>query len=173
MSEGRGAGRSVTGHLDDEAGGGGAGELLLAGDQPPVADGEGREPVTRDEIGSEDLRRLVLDASSRALAGHDLFDSATASSLVRVGAYDSALTTLIPALIRDFAGRAPSLCVSALTLGGRAALDALAGDRVDLVIGLARPAGPDFISTPLYEESYRVVGRPDDPLMAGPLDLDA
>lgn len=117
--------------------------------------------------------RAAVDAAARALAGHDPFDPATASGLVRVGAYDSALTTLVPALIHDFAGRAPSLCVSALTLGGRAALDALAGDRVDVVVGLARPAGPDFVSTPLYEETYRVVGRADDPLMAGPLDLDA
>src|SRR6476660_1706364 len=47
--------------FEDEAGGFGAGEVLLAGDEVAVADGEGAEGARLDVVGAE-FANLVLDA---------------------------------------------------------------------------------------------------------------
>lgn len=142
----------------------------IFGDELFLRRPHGLEP-TAVALALEPSVREAVDALSNALAGTEPFDPGSATGLVRIGAYDSALSTIVPTLIHKLSEIAPGLQISALTLGRREALDALASGRIDIAIGFLFGVGPDVVQRRLYEESYRVVCRAGDANAEGTLTL--
>ncbi len=92
---------------------------------------------------------------------------------MRIAALDAEQAILIPPLAARLRQRAPGLTLSVLPLGRAAAIEAVTEGRADLVLGFVWDR-PDAISgETLYDESFRVAGRPESLPQAPRIDLDA
>lgn len=116
--------------------------------------------------------RAAVEGLSALLAGPQPFDPASAEGLLRVGAFDTELATILPGLIRDLRTEAPGLSIAARSIGRRPALDALEAGDLDLAFGFFWSVGSDFEVTHLYEDGFLVVSRRDDPALTEPLTLE-
>lgn len=118
----------------------------------------GMEP-TAVAIRLEPEIRKAVDALNGALVSPEAFDPASASGVLRIGAYDSEMAVLVPQMIACIQAEAPGLKFAARALGRRDALDALEAGELDLAIGFYWDLPAAFLSTPLHEERYLTVAR--------------
>lgn len=142
------------------------------GDELLLRRPHGFEP-TAVALALEPIVRRVVEDLSDALAGPPSFVPASFDGVVRIGAFDNELTTLLPPLIRIAGTEAPGMRISARSVVRKAALDALAGGDLELALGYFRHLGPDDFAETLYEETFLVVGRGDDPAMLRGLTLES
>ncbi|MCZ8315305.1 LysR family transcriptional regulator [Phreatobacter sp.] len=132
----------------------------------------GMEP-TAVALALEPAVRSAVDALRGALGAARTFDPAAAAGIVRIAALDAAQSVVVPPLARRLAREAPGLRLSVLPLARGEAVAALAEGRVDLSVGFIWDR-PDMISAELlYEEGYRVAGRPEALPDAPRVSLDA
>ena len=118
----------------------------------------GLEPTSVASALEAEIERAV-DTLRGALRGPPAFDPAESQALIRIGALDSELATLLPRLMKSLNDDAPKMRLAAHTMGRRAAIDALSARDIDLALGFFWDAGKDVMVDPLYEESYLVIGR--------------
>ncbi len=131
---------------------------------------KGMEP-TAVALGLEPRIRLVVETLSQALSVPVTFDPATSTEVIRIGAYDNEMTTLVPGLLQRVRAQAPGVRVSILPLGRRPALEALESQDIDLALGFAWDLPRNIVKTDLYEESYSVVMRQGHDLAGQEVDL--
>lgn len=132
----------------------------------------GMEP-TAVALALEPAVRSAVDALRGALGAARTFDPVAAAGIVRIAALDAAQSVVVPPLARRLAREAPGLRLSVLPLARGEAVAALAEGRVDLSVGFIWDR-PDMISAELlYEEGYRVAGRPEALPDAPRVSLDA
>jgi DNA-binding transcriptional LysR family regulator len=112
----------------------------------------------------------AVEALRGALGATRQFDPGTSEGVIRIAALDSQQAVIIPQLAARLRMVAPGLGLSVLPIGRSAAVDALIEGRIDLALGFVWNLPETIQSTPLYEESYRVVGRaaslPHAPVLA-------
>ena len=131
---------------------------------------KGMEP-TAVALGLEPKIRNVVETLSGAISVPVSFDPTTATDIVRLGAYDNEMITLVPDLLQIIRAQAPLMRVSILPLGRRPALDALEQGEIDLALGLAPNLPRNILKVDLYEENYSVVMRLGHPQAAGRMTL--
>ncbi len=132
----------------------------------------GMEP-TAVALALEPSLRSAVETLRGALGSARAFDPAAATGIVRIAALDAAQSVVVPPLARRLARDAPGLRLSVLPLARGEAVAALADGRVDLSLGFIWDR-PDMVSAELlYEEGYRVAGRPEALPDAPHVSLDA
>jgi DNA-binding transcriptional LysR family regulator len=102
----------------------------------------------------------AVEALRGALGAARSFDPATAEGVIRIAALDSQQAVVIPQLAARVRRAAPGLGLSVLPIGRAAAIDALIEGHVDLALGFVWNRPETILSSPLYDEDYRVVGQP-------------
>jgi LysR family transcriptional regulator, mexEF-oprN operon transcriptional activator len=130
----------------------------------------GLEPTRRARELLPQVEELLQRA--RALIGGPAdFTPATSDRQFRIAAADLVTTLLAGTLLRQFAGAAPLARLGFRFLVGRAALEALARDEVDLAVGRFHAVPRGFAAETLFEENYVVIARAGHPRVAAGLDL--
>jgi DNA-binding transcriptional LysR family regulator len=99
------------------------------------------------------------------------FDPSTAEALVRIGAFDYELATLLPRLVGVASRQAPGIRIVARAIGRDEALAALAASELDLAIGFFWRTPETTLLTELYREDYVAVARGRDAIARKPLTL--
>lgn len=133
---------------------------------------KGMEP-TAVALGLEPKIRSVVETLSQAISTPVVFDPASSTDTLRIGAFDNEMTTLIPCFLQMVRSDAPGMRVSILPLGRRPALDALEQGDIDLALGFAWNLPRSIKQTQLYEERYSVVMRKGHPLAQQKMTLQA
>lgn len=119
---------------------------------------KGMEP-TAVALDLEPKVRLIVETLSEAISAPTTFDPTTSEEVIRIGAYDSEMTTLVPELLQAIRAEAPGMRVSILPLGRRPAFEALEHREIDLALGFAWDEPHSIRKVRLYEENYCVVMR--------------
>ncbi len=132
----------------------------------------GMEP-TAVALALEPAVRSAVEALRGALGRARAFDPAAATGVLRIAALDAAQSVVIPPLARRLADAAPGLRISVLPLARGEAIAALTEGRADLSLGFIWDRPEAISAEPLYEEGYRVAGRPDALPQAPHVSLDA
>lgn len=104
----------------------------------------------------------AIEEVRAAFSGPAPFDPRTAQGVLRVGAFDYELSTLMPRVIGAVAAAAPGIRIVARAIGRAQALEALASGELDCAIGYFWSTTDAIIATPLYTESYAVLFRRGD-----------
>lgn len=130
----------------------------------------GLEP-TAYAVMLEPRMRRAIEELRQALSTPAAFDPAVVEGVIRIGAFDYELSTLVPAFIAHIADHAPGVRIVARALGRDQALNALIDGQLDLAIGYFWNAPKTFLLSKLYTEGYAVVARVRDPLACKPLTL--
>ncbi|GAB5446137.1 MAG: LysR family transcriptional regulator [Gymnodinialimonas sp.] len=133
---------------------------------------KGMEP-TAVALGLEPKIRSVIETLSQAISTPVVFDPASSTDILRIGAFDNEMTTLVPQLLQVVRAEAPSMRVSILPLGRRPAIDALEQGDIDLALGFAWSLPRSIQKTKLFDESYSVVMRQGHPLAQQQMTLKA
>lgn len=133
---------------------------------------KGMEP-TSIALSLEPKIRMIVETLSDAISTPVNFRPATSNAVIRIGAYDNEITTLVPDLLRHIREQASGMRVSILSLGRQSAIDALENQDIDIALGLAWDLPRSIRKIDLYEESYAVVMRRGHPLGAAGFDLNA
>lgn len=134
----------------------------------------GLEPTALARELEPKIRRIVR-LISETLEGTEEFDPGSASTDLRIGAFDYELTSIIPKLVAKLRKFSPHINVHAFPLHDDEALNALVQGQIDLSIGyfeLARGSEKSYVAAPLYDEHYVLAGRQDHPLFSEPLTLE-
>ena len=116
--------------------------------------------------------RRAVEAANAALSGGGGFDPSTSDATIRLAALDSALAVMIPQIQSALAVEAPGVTLQALPIGRPEAEAALKDGALDIAIGVFPHHGEDFVSAPLYRDTYLVAGRRDHPLLDGKLTME-
>ena len=132
---------------------------------------KGMEP-TAVALALEPKIRRVVETLSDALNAQSVFDPAQATDVIRIGAYDNEMTTLIPDLLQSIQQQAPGMRVSLRSLGRHPALEALLQHDIDLALGFAWNIPRSIHKIDLYEETYALVMRAGHPLAGQEISLD-
>ncbi|MEM6694328.1 MAG: LysR family transcriptional regulator [Pseudomonadota bacterium] len=132
---------------------------------------KGMEP-TAVALGLEPKIRHVVETLSSALKDPVAFDPASSTGILRLGAYDSEMTSLVPPFLRKVRNEAPGMRVSILPLARQAALEALDHGTLDLALGLAWNLPRNIRRIGLYQENYSVVLRQGHPIARQGMSLD-
>jgi DNA-binding transcriptional LysR family regulator len=106
--------------------------------------------------------RRAIEELRAGLAELEAFDPAEAQAIVRIGAFDYELATLLPRLVGVVAEQAPQVRIVARAIGRGDAQGALATGDLDLAIGFFWNTPKAIVLTHLYEERYAVVARKRD-----------
>ena len=133
---------------------------------------KGMEP-TAVAVGLEPKIRHVVETLSEAISTPIDFDPAASTEIIRIGAFDNEMTTLVPNLLQTVRVQAPGMRVSILPLGRRPALDALEQGEIDLGLGFAWNLPRSIRKIDLYDEGYSVVMRKGHPLSSRTMDITA
>jgi DNA-binding transcriptional LysR family regulator len=96
-----------------------------------------------------------------ALGRGDAFEPASAQGAVRINALDLEQSVLLSGLLARIATAAPGLTLMVAALRRPAALDALVAGTCEIALGFFPQPGEAFAATPLLDDDYAVVGRPD------------
>lgn len=131
----------------------------------------GFEP-TAVAIAMEPVIRGAVESISDVLMGPAPFSPASATGIFCIGAYDSELATLIPPLLTKLEIDAPNLKLSARAASRSTALDLIEHRQLDMGLGFYWDLPDQFLKTHLYDETYVVVGRQDNPILQKELTLD-
>ena len=140
------------------------------GDQLFLRTPTGMEP-TAVALKLEPKVRLVVETLSEAISQPAVFDPATSQDVLRIGAYDNEMTTLVPDLLKLIRAQAPGMRISILPLGRRPAFDALEHRETDLALGFAWDLPRSIRADKLYDETYCVVMRKGHALGGGKVTL--
>ena len=132
---------------------------------------KGMEP-TATAVRIEPKIRAVVETLSEAIRAPVDFDPSVATDLIRIGAYDNEMTTLVPGLLQTIRRQAPGMRVSLLPLGRRPAFEALDMREIDIALGFSWNLPRNILSRELYVETYTVVMRKGHALDKPALDLD-
>lgn len=130
----------------------------------------GLEPTAFAVVLEPRVRRAIEELHA-GLSTPAEFDPVSAKAVVRVGAFDYELSTLVPSLVGVIAERAPGVRIVTRAIGREQALGALADGDLDLSIGYFWSASSAISLKHLYSESYVVVARARDPIARKPLTL--
>ncbi|MGD9816895.1 MAG: LysR family transcriptional regulator [Hyphomonadaceae bacterium] len=130
----------------------------------------GLEPTAFAVMLEPRVRRAIEELHA-AFSAPVEFDAASAKAVVRIGAFDYELSTLLPPLVGAIADRAPGVRIVTRAIGREQALGALAEGDLDLAIGYFWSASSTILLKQLYSESYAVVARTKDPIARKPLTL--
>jgi DNA-binding transcriptional LysR family regulator len=103
----------------------------------------------------------AIDALREGLSAPAAFDPRASQHIVRIGAFDYELSTVLPRFVGAIADEAPGVRVIARAMARDQALKALADGELDLAIGFFWNAPDTIALTKLYSESYAVVARAD------------
>jgi DNA-binding transcriptional LysR family regulator len=114
-----------------------------------------------------DLMRLAQDI----VAGAAVFEPATSDREFRLAANDLVVTLFGPQLLAKLASEAPATRLTTLFAVGKAALNALQRDEINLAIGHFYQVSDEFETEILLQESFSVVARHGHPRIAEALDL--
>jgi DNA-binding transcriptional LysR family regulator len=147
--------RRLRGIFDDEL------FLRHAGGVEPTARAQELEPVVRD----------ILELARKALDRSEAFEPARASGVVRIAMPDHHCALLTRPLIDLFAREAPGLQISVRPLVRQQALDALAGNEIDLALGHFLKCQEGLSARLLFEDDHVVIARRDHPVVKRKLDL--
>ena len=134
----------------------------------------GLEPTALAHELEPKVRRIV-QLISETLDGAEAFDPGTATTDLRIGAFDYELTGILPNLIAELRTVSPNICVHAYPLQNREALDEMVSGQIDLSIGYFDSPSiheTPFVAEPLYSEHYVLAGRRDHPLIADAMTLE-
>lgn len=115
--------------------------------------------------------RRAIEELRDGLSAPAAFDPSVVEAVVRIGALDYELSTLLPALVGVVAEQGSGIRIVARATGRDQALSALADGDLDLAIGFFWRAPRTITLTKLYSESYAVVARARDPIARRPLTL--
>ena len=143
----------------------------IFGDELFLRRPHGMEP-TATALALEVPVAAAVEALRKALGAARAFEPATAEGVLRLAALDAEQAVLVPPLVARLRALAPGLTLSVLPLGRAAAMEALAEGRADLVLGYVWDMPETISSEKLYDESFRVAGRPEALPQAPALDLD-
>ncbi len=132
---------------------------------------KGMEP-TAVALGMEPKIRSVVETLSQAISTPVVFNPATSTDILRIGAFDNEMTTLVPRFLQMVRAEAPGMRVSILPLGRRPAIDALEQGDIDLALGFAWNLPRSIRQAKLYDESYSVVMRQGHPLAQKQMTLE-
>ena len=133
---------------------------------------KGMEP-TAVALGLEPKIRTVVETLSQAISTPVVFDPASSTDTLRIGAFDNEMTTLVPWFLQVVRAEAPGMRVSILPLGRRPAIDALEQGDIDLALGFAWGQPRSIKQRKLFDESYSVVMRQGHPLAQKKMTLKA
>lgn len=133
---------------------------------------KGMEP-TSVALGLEPRIQTVVETLSEAISTPAEFNPASSTDVLRIGAYDNEMTTLVPDLLHVIREQAKGMQVSILPLGRRPAYDALESQDIDIALGFAWDLPRSIHKIDLYEESYAVVMRQGHLLAGKEVDLEA
>ena len=125
---------------------------------------KGMEP-TAVALAIEPQIRTVIETLSEAMQKPFTFDPTIATDVIKIGAYDLEMTTLVPALLETIRTQAPNMRVSILPLGRRPAMEALEDQSIDIALGFAWDLPSKIHKVALFEERYCVVMRKGHPRM--------
>ena len=131
---------------------------------------KGMEP-TAVALAIEPQIRTVIETLSEAMQKPFTFDPTIATDVIKIGAYDLEMTTLVPALLETIRTQAPNMRVSILPLGRRPAMEALEDQSIDIALGFAWDLPSKIHKVALFEERYCVVMRKGHPLARGDMEL--
>ena len=126
----------------------------------------GLEPTSLARELEPKVRRIVR-LLSETLEGSEEFEPATASTDLRIAAFDYELTGIIPQLVAELRTVSPNINIHAFPFHNNEALDAIVQGQVDLAIGYFDfPVNHEntFVSERLYSEHYVLAGRRDHPI---------
>jgi DNA-binding transcriptional LysR family regulator len=139
------------------------------GDPLFVRTPRGMLPTSRaDELAPQVL--AVLDAAGK-LIRPAAFDPATLARTFTIGVSDFFDAELIPRLVEILAREAPGVAVQTRPLADDVA-DALAGARIDLMLGVRENVPADAQVTKLYDETFICAVRRDHPRVGKRLSLE-
>jgi DNA-binding transcriptional LysR family regulator len=130
----------------------------------------GLEPTEFAARLEPEIRRAV-ETLNGALVSPAPFDPASASGMLRIGAYDSEMAVFVPNLVARIQKEAPGMKIGARALGRRDALDALEAGGIDVAVGFFWDLPSGYMAQALQEERYLTVARKGHPLLRGRLDL--
>ncbi|MBY0361652.1 MAG: LysR family transcriptional regulator [Phreatobacter sp.] len=120
----------------------------------------GMEP-TALALGLEPSVTQAVESLRAAVALPRRFDPAEAQGLIRIAAFDAEQVVILPRLVSLLALKAPGLKLSVQPFDRQAAVDALMEGEIDVAVGTIWNPPPAVLLEKMYDEEYRVVGRPD------------
>ena len=135
----------------------------------------GLEPTALAHELEPKVRRIVR-LISETLQGSEAFLPATATTTLKIGAFDYELTGIIPELVAKLRTASPNINVHAFPLQNLEALEAMVQGQIDLSIGyfdFPPNREASFVAEELYSEHYVLAGRRDHPLLSQNPTLDA
>ena len=135
----------------------------------------GLEPTALAHELEPKVRRIVR-LISETLQGSEAFLPATATTTLKIGAFDYELTGIIPELVAKLRTASPNINVHAFPLQNLEALEAMVQGQIDLSIGyfdFPPNREASFVAEELYSEHYVLAGRRDHPLLSQDPTLDA
>jgi DNA-binding transcriptional LysR family regulator len=132
----------------------------------------GLEPTARAQE-LEPVIAQAIEALSAGLQSTAVFAPDSLDRPLCVGAYDSVMATIIPALLSRLTLVAPRAQLVVRPISRREAIDALQEGSLDLAIGFFFGAVREVIIEPLYSEQYCVVMRHGHALASTPLTAES
>ena len=146
----------------------------LYGDPLFLRRAHGLEPTALAHELEPKIRRIIR-LMSETLEGPEEFVPSTATTTLKIGAFDYELTGIIPKLVSELRNVSPNMIVHAFPLQNQEALQAMVQGHIDLAIGYFDfPPNRDaqFVAQTLYSEHYVLAGRRDHPLFLADLTLE-
>lgn len=119
--------------------------------------------------------RRIVRLLAETLEGSEVFDPGSATTDLRIGAFDYELTGILPNLVADLRNVSPDINIHAFPLHNQEALDALVQGQIDLSIGyfdFPLSSESSFVVEALYSEHYVLAARRGHPLFHGDLTLE-
>jgi DNA-binding transcriptional LysR family regulator len=130
----------------------------------------GVEPTAR-ALELEPVVRDIVELARKALTRDEAFAPAHASGVVRIAMPDHHCALMTRPLIELFSREAPGLQTSIRPLVRQQALDALAGNEIDLAIGHFLKCQEGMSARLLFEGDHVVIARRDHPVIKRKLDI--
>lgn len=115
--------------------------------------------------------RDLMRVTQNLINSGGVFEPATSARQFRLAANDLVATLFGPPLVKRLAAEAPATRLATRFAVGKAALDALRKDEIDLAIGRFYGTSDEFVTETLVWERFSVVARQGHPRIADSLDL--
>ncbi|WP_425414084.1 LysR family transcriptional regulator [Pleomorphomonas oryzae] len=115
--------------------------------------------------------RDLMRVTRNLINSGGVFEPATSARQFRLAANDLVATLFGPPLVKRLADEAPATRLATRFAVGKAALDALRKDELDLAIGRFYGTTDEFLTETLVWERFSVVARQGHPRIADALDL--
>ncbi|RTL67138.1 MAG: LysR family transcriptional regulator [Hyphomicrobiales bacterium] len=130
----------------------------------------GVEPTQRAMEIAERVERIIL-LSQEIVGEAQTFEPSSSQRLFRIAGADQQIALFAPLLIRRVRRHAPGVRLSFRPQMREEALKALADGELDVAIGLQRAPGTEYVHRHLFNETYRVLARKEQPQIKRKLTL--